>query len=99
MRKVDLFLSITAALILIFIFLVSFQPPLRADHDARFIQERALVKEHGLTDLCLFTEARYTRHLSQADWHAPFQDHPFSIEHYPSGSLVAPPPRLMNRDR
>jgi hypothetical protein len=43
-----------------------------------------------LTDLCLFTEARYTRHPSQADFHSSFQDHPVSLEHFPSGSLVTP---------
>ena len=50
-----------------------------------------LAKELQLTDLCLFTEARYTRHPSMADFHAPFQDHPLALEHFPSGSLVAPP--------
>jgi hypothetical protein len=44
-----------------------------------------------LTDLALFTEARYTRHPSQADFHAPFQDHPAALEHFPSGSFVPPP--------
>jgi hypothetical protein len=43
-----------------------------------------------LTDLCLFTEARYTRHPSQADLHTAFQDHPMSLEHFPSGSLISP---------
>lgn len=56
------------------------------------IAERGrLAARLGLTDLCLFTEARYTRHPSQADLHAPFQDHPLSLEHFPSGSLLAPP--------
>lgn len=50
----------------------------------------AMVRRLGLTDLCLFTEARYTRHPSQADRFAPFQDHPAAIEHFPSGSLVVP---------
>ncbi len=50
-----------------------------------------LVRTLELTDLCLFTEARYTRHPSQADLHTPFQDHPISLEHFPSGSLVTPP--------
>lgn len=54
-------------------------------------QRRALVAELQLTDLCLFTEARYTRHLSQADLHSAFQDHPLAFEHFPSGSLVTPP--------
>ena len=49
------------------------------------------VEDLALTDLCLFTEARYTRHLSQADLHSPFQDHPLSLEHFPSGSFVRPP--------
>lgn len=49
-----------------------------------------LVRKLELTDLCLFTEARYTRHPSQADLHTPFQDHPLSLEHFPSGSLVTP---------
>jgi hypothetical protein len=55
---------------------------------------RGLVAELGLTDLALFTEARYTRHLSQADRHTAFQDHPLALDHFPSGSLVPPPQRL-----
>ena len=62
---------------------------------------RGLIKEKGemvraleLTDLCLFTEANYTRHLSQADLHTAFQDSPMALEHFPSGSLAAPPPSL-----
>jgi hypothetical protein len=49
-----------------------------------------LVRNLELTDLCIFTEARYTRHPSQADLHSPFQDHPGSLEHFPSGSLLTP---------
>ena len=51
----------------------------------------ALVRSLGLTDLCLFTEARYTRHPSQADRFAPFQESPGAPEHFPSGSIAAPP--------
>ncbi|MBI4742897.1 MAG: hypothetical protein HY777_15420 [Betaproteobacteria bacterium] len=58
-------------------------------------QKRDLVARLQLTDLCLFTEARYTRHLSQADLHSAFQDHPLGLEHFPSGSLVPPPAHLM----
>jgi len=53
-----------------------------------------LVRKLGLTDLCLFTEARYTRNPALADVHSPFQDHPCAFEHFPSGSLVTPPGRL-----
>jgi len=56
------------------------------------VQERAeMVRSLQLTDLCLFTEARYTRHPAMADRFAPFQDHPGAMEHFPSGSLVTPP--------
>lgn len=50
-----------------------------------------LVGQLGLTDLAIFTEARYTRHPSQADLHSAFQNHPMSLDHFPSGSLVSPP--------
>jgi len=58
---------------------------------------RNLVRELQLTDLCLFTEARYTRHPSMADLHSAFQDHPMALEHFPSGSLVSPPRFRRNR--
>jgi hypothetical protein len=52
--------------------------------------KKQLVRDLSLTDLCLFTEARYTRHPSQADLHTAFQDHLLSFEHFPSGSLLPP---------
>ena len=59
------------------------------------LQHRAkLVRELGLTDLALFTEARYTRHPTQADLHSAFQDHPMALEHFPSGSLQPLPPHF-----
>ena len=59
-------------------------------------EKREMVRRLDLTDLCLFTEANYTRHPTQADGHVPFQDHPVSLEHFPSGSLLRPP-STMNR--
>lgn len=44
-----------------------------------------------LTDLSFSTDARYTRHPSQADLFSAFQDYPGSIEHFPSGSVVSAP--------
>ncbi len=57
-------------------------------------RERSLevARRFQLTDLNLFNEARYTRHLSQADLHTAFQDHPVSLEHFPSGALTRPRP-------
>lgn len=55
-----------------------------------------LVRTLRLTDLSLWTEARYTRHPSQADLFTPFQTAPSALEHFPSGSWV-PPGRGLRR--
>jgi len=51
---------------------------------------RQLVNRLSLTDLSLWTEARYTRHPTMADLFSPFQDHPAAFEHFPAGALMAP---------
>ena len=51
---------------------------------------RQLVSSLMLTDLALWTEARYTRHPSMADLFSPFQDHPAALDHFPAGSLLGP---------
>lgn len=58
------------------------------------LSKRALVRELMLTDFAIWTEARYTRHPSQADIFTPFQDYPASIEHFPAGSMIAPPEHI-----
>ncbi len=58
------------------------------------LKTSGLVRDLALSDLCLFTEASYTRHLSQADLHTPFQEYPLSFEHFPSGALASPPANL-----
>ena len=61
----------------------------RAEADAL---RRVAVAALGLTDLCVATEARYTRHPAVTDSVVPFMDHPGAIEHFPTGSFWAPPP-------
>lgn len=51
---------------------------------------RQLSAALGLTDLALWSEARYTRHPSQADLFTAFQDFPGAPEHFPAGSVVGP---------
>ncbi len=60
-----------------------------------FARKTALVGQLELTDLCLFTEASYTRHLSMTDISTPFQDAPMSLDHFPTGALVGPPSHLV----
>ncbi|HEY6838825.1 MAG TPA: hypothetical protein VI389_08795 [Geobacteraceae bacterium] len=63
---------------------------------APLIERKArLVRDLELTDLCLFTEASYTRHLSMTDFTTPFLDSPFAFEHFPTGALAGPPPHLV----
>lgn len=47
-----------------------------------------------LTDLALWTEARYTRNPALTDFFTPFQDVPGGPEHFPAGAIIAPPPHL-----
>jgi len=51
----------------------------------------------GLTDLCVATEARYTRHPAVSDPMAPFMDHPGAIEHFPTGSFWNPPDHILKQ--
>lgn len=83
------YLSFISLMLVSLLLLVS-----RSDHErmtARHETMRRLVREFGLTDLALFPEARYTRHLSLSDTHAPFQDHPTALEHFPAGTVTPPP--------
>ena len=86
------FLGLTG---LLFLLTIADAAWLRARRAEGLAWETELVARLGLTDVCLSTEARYTRHLSQADLHSAFQDHPLGLEHFPSGSLLRPPQALM----
>lgn len=91
MRRARVFL---ATLAFLFITLVLFMVHARQGEQAWRTREltfnRALVRQLTLTDLALWTEARYTRHPSLADFFAPFQDSPAAFEHFPAGSIIAP---------
>ena len=69
----------------------------RSAHEPALQRTAELVTRLRLSDVVLFTEARYTRHLTQADLHSAFQDHPVALEHFPSGSLLPPPRILLDR--
>jgi hypothetical protein len=91
MIKSKLFILVTLTEILIvcilYIYSLSvYQGGWRSELEAK----RELVGELGLTDFAIWTEARYTRHPSQADMFSPFQDFPSSLEHFPAGSIIAP---------
>ncbi|AOY59306.1 MULTISPECIES: hypothetical protein [Desulfococcus] len=66
----------------------------RANVERARALRRAMVADLGITDLCLFTEAPYTRNPAVTDGHAPFQNHPLALEHMPSGIFIRPSHRL-----
>ncbi|MBU0480990.1 MAG: hypothetical protein KKG47_07800 [Proteobacteria bacterium] len=62
-------------------------------------QTNILSSALGLTDLCIATEARYTRHPSISDPISPFMDHPGALEHFPSGSFWGVPEQITASSR
>ena len=61
-------------------------------------ENRQLVDVFELTDLSIWTGARYTRHLSQADVFSAFQDSMGALEHFPAGVLASPPASIADRE-
>ena len=97
MRKSDLYFIVILILGTALFLILTVYPSQNAWlHQTIVEAQKREVRELELTDLCLFTEARYARHLSQADLHSAFQDHPMAMEHFPSGSLVLPPQHLIS---
>jgi hypothetical protein len=94
-RKSDIFLLYVAANIVVLSLLLTHAFFERKKAMPRLANHVRMVSDFQLTDLSLFTDARYTRHPSMADLNTAFQDHPFSMEHFPSGSLIAPPRHLI----
>ncbi|MDH4220087.1 MAG: hypothetical protein OEW23_15110 [Candidatus Aminicenantes bacterium] len=96
MRK-STFFSLFILLNLFLLALVFVYSSFRQRADRIILEEMGeMTRRFEITDLCLFTEANYTRHITQADLHTPFQDGPFSLEHFPSGAIV-PPPEAIKR--
>jgi hypothetical protein len=91
MIKSRLFIGVTLAEILIVALLFIYTLTVRqGSWRSELEAKRELVGRLGLTDFAIWTEARYTRHPSQADFFSPFQDFPSSFEHFPAGSIIAP---------
>jgi hypothetical protein len=96
-RKHTVFLSALFGLAAAFAILVALGRVNAAGRAGAEEGNRLIVATLGLTDLALWTEARYTRHPSQTDFFSPFQDLPAGMEHFPAGSLLAPPAHLVDR--
>jgi len=90
MRKCYYLFIITGVFLfadLIFVMNFSVQ---RNNYISDISEMRGVVRELGLSDLAVSTEARYTRHPAVSDPVVPFMDHPLDIEHFPTGSFWRP---------
>lgn len=92
--KYKIFMGVILSEMLLLLALYAFGQISADNRKDEILLKKALVKKLMLTDLALWTEARYTRHPSQADLFTPFQDFPSSIEHFPAGSIIAPPENI-----
>jgi len=88
-KKTAIFFS--AQILLAFILTVFILQPSKWDQSSRIEIAQKLL----LTDLCLTTESRHTRHLSSADFLAPFQDFPGGPDHYPSSLFIQFPSEIL----
>lgn len=84
------FLLFTAASLTVLLLLPLHARHKQLNHADKLNHQVEQLRNLQITDLCLTTEARYTRNPAMADRHAPFQEHPLSLEHFPSGSLILP---------
>jgi len=92
MRKSTVYIIFLFGSLLVLSSLLLIYPQLTGnDFKEATAKQKQIVGKLQLTDLCLFTEASYTRNLSLADLHTPFQDYPMAFEHFPSGSITTPP--------
>jgi hypothetical protein len=93
-RKARAFIAVTIIQVIVLAGLMMWSASVTRTRTVEEIpRKQELVQRLELTDLAIWTEARYTRHPSQADFFAPFQDGPSSLEHFPAGSVVAAPDR------
>jgi len=93
-RRSDIFLLYIAANLSILVLAFVHADLSRETARESLVEKSEMVKSLELTDLCLFTDARYARHPAVADMHSAFQDMPMAFEHFPSGSIMIPPPHI-----
>ena len=97
--RVYSFVAIVVFLLLLTVCLVLVDGMRDSVDDTTHEWNTALVRTLQLTDLALWSEARYTRHPSQADSFTPFQNGPSALEHFPAGSWISPPTRFESAQR
>lgn len=86
--RARLFLIFTGVQLLILVIL--FVTPLKGSRRTNYAQKKQVLQRFSLTDYCLSTESRHTRHINFPEVIAPFQDLPGYHDHFPSSSFFKP---------
>lgn len=91
MKKHTIFIGLTMfELVLLALLFVTGHTSVRSAEQLQLGDKQQLAAALRLTDLAIWTEARYTRHPSQTDFFTPFQDFPGALEHFPAGAIISP---------
>ena len=91
MKKHTIFISLTMLeLVLLALLFMTGHAAVRNAAQQELGGIKQLAAALRLTDLAIWTEARYTRHPSQTDFFTPFQDFPGALEHFPAGAIISP---------
>ncbi len=87
-KKTRFFLIFIAAQIIVVLTMFVF--PWQGQRKANYAHKRALLQKFNLSDYCLSTESRHTRHINFPELIAPFQDLAGFHDHFPSSSFFKP---------
>jgi hypothetical protein len=91
MKKHTIFIGLTMLeLVLLALLFMTGHAAVRNAAQHELGNKKQLAAALHLTDLAIWTEARYTRHPSQTDFFSPFQDFPGALEHFPAGAIISP---------
>ncbi len=84
---------LTVMLIVIFTILVLHSRAV-VSNEQRLVEEAEIVRLLHLTDMCVTTESRHTRHIALPEPAAAFQDIPGFLDHFPTSTFFWPPSQV-----
>lgn len=91
-----MYIFVTVMLMVIFTVFVFYSHTV-VSNDQRLPEQAKIVRLLHITDMCVTTESRHTRHIALPEPAAPFQDIPGFLDHFPTSTFFWPPPQLINK--
>ena len=84
--RIFLIVTVVQMVVLVLLFVL----PFKGVRQTNYVQKQRVLQRFSLTDYCLSTESRHTRHINFPEIIAPFQDLPGYHDHFPSSSFFKP---------